>query len=91
MDKVERTLLQATEALSRALDPLAGWIGRLHFFVRTQLSNSRIPADWQGGIITALWVLVLFMLFRILAGWLRIVMLACTAMVVAKVYGVLPQ
>lgn len=90
MDQIERSLRAVVLAVSNLLDPVLGWLDRLHSILRHQLSLARVPVDLHAGIIAALWVVVLFILFRILSGWLRVVMLVCTAVVVAKVYGLLP-
>ncbi len=90
MDPLEHALLVAVVAVSHALDPVVAGIGRLNSYIHSQLFFLAIPLVWHDGIVAALWVVMLFMLFRTLTGWLRLVMLMCTILVVAKMWGYLP-
>ena len=90
MDRFEHALQAAAGALSQALDPVSSALTRLHFYIHSQLTAFKVPLGWHDGIIIALWVLLLLMVFRLLTGWLRLVMLIGTLLVVAKMWGYLP-
>jgi hypothetical protein len=90
MDRLEHALTEAAVAVSHALDPVASGLKRLHFYLHSQMTFFNVPLGWHDGIIAAIWVGLLFMLFRMLVGWLRLVMLVCTLLVVAKLWGYLP-
>ena len=90
MDRFEHALQTGAVALSKALDPVASALTRLHFYIRSQLTAFRVPPSWHDGIVIALWVVLLFMVFRLLTGWLRLLALIGTLLVVAKMWGYLP-
>lgn len=91
MDRFEHASLTAAVATSHALDPVAAALTRLHFYLRLQMTGFKVPPGWHDGLIIGLWVVLLFMLFRLLNGWLRLVMVVATVLVVAKMWGYLPD
>jgi hypothetical protein len=76
--------------ISRLLEPAMGSLERLDLFLRQQLSMAYVPFQSQGTVITVGWAIVLFLVFRALGGAARIIFVLLTAMVLAKIYGVLP-
>ncbi len=76
--------------ISRLLEPAMGALEQLDFFLRQQLSTVHVPYQYQGTVITIGWAIVLFLVFRALGGAARIIFVLLAALVLAKVYGVLP-
>ena len=90
MDRLEHLLLTAVIAVSQVLDPVVTGLKRLNFYMHNQMTFFNVPLSWHDGIIAIAWIVVLFMLFRLLTGWLRLAMLVCTALIVSKMWGYLP-
>jgi hypothetical protein len=90
MDLVNRIVFVIGLGISRLLEPAMGPLDQFNFFLRQQLASLHVPYDWQGGVIMAGWAIVLFMVMRALQGFLRIAFILLAAVVLAKVYGVLP-
>ena len=90
MDWLEGALHRAAQQLSGLLNPVLFALERLGGLIRQQLDEFGVPYDWQRPMITVAWVLVLFMVVRTLAGWLRLIAIVVAAVILAKVYGFLP-
>lgn len=90
MDQVESVLRSVLVQLCRLLDPLIALLAQLEAAVRAQLTQFGVPYQWLGPIVAAAWVIVVFMLVRIVPGWLRMVVLLVVALVLLRIYGMLP-
>ena len=90
MDQVEVTLHSALAALSRLLDPVMAWLTRLDFSVEQQLSQWGMPSNWSRTAVLVVWLIVLFMVLKVLPTWLKAIVLLLVALVAMKSYGLLP-
>ena len=90
MDWFETTLRRLGAQLSNLLIPVAWGLERLHAAMRQQMEAVGVPFEWQRPVLNAFWALVLFMAVRSLSGWLRLLAVVFAAVVLAKVYGLLP-
>ena len=78
-------------AISVGLDPVMNWIYRQHFYIRSQLTFARVPSDWHELVLASLWFVLLAIVYRLLPGWLRVLLLLGTVLLVAKAGGYLPR
>ena len=90
MGWLDRTVQTLVALLSRALDPVVLLIARIGYEIRHTSDLVGIPYGWQHLIVAAFWVLILLMLVRTTSGWLRLIVALFAALVIAKVYGLLP-
>lgn len=90
MDLVNHIVFIIGFGMSRLLEPAMGPMDTFNAFLRQQLALAHVPYEWQGSVVTAGWVIVLFLVFRALQGFLRVVFVLLTAAVLAKIYGILP-
>ncbi len=88
MELLNRIVSTIALGLSRLLDPAMPPLERLDLFLRQQLTVLHVAYEWQ--VITAGWVIVLFLVFRALRGAARIIYVLLLAAVLMKIYGVLP-
>ncbi len=90
MELLNRIVSTIALGLSRLLDPAMPPLERLDLFLRQQLTVLHVAYEWQVSVITAGWVIVLFLVFRALRGAARIIYVLLLAAVLMKIYGVLP-
>ena len=90
MDWIEGGLQRLAARLSQMLDPPAAGLERFGLLIRRYLGEVGVPYDWHGTVIILLWILVLGMVLRTLTSWLRLFVAVAAALLLAKVYGVLP-
>ena len=90
MDGFEVLLQRVAVALSRLLDPVDGALQQLGLSLRSQMDALGIPFNWQGTVLTLVWLLILGMVVRTLTGWWRLGAVVIALLVLAKVYGMLP-
>ncbi len=90
MDLINHIVFVIALGMSRLLEPAMGPMDQFHAFLRQQLAVTHVPYEWQGSVITAAWVIVLFLVFRTLQGFMRAAFVLLTAVILAKVYGILP-
>jgi hypothetical protein len=90
LELLNRIVSTIALGLSRLLDPAMPPLERLDLFLRQQLTVLHVAYEWQVSVITAGWVIVLFLVFRALRGAARIIYVLLLAAVLMKIYGVLP-
>ena len=91
MDQVERALHSFLALLSAMLEPVTWSLERARYSIIQQFDRIGVPYRWQDVIITVAWVLIVLMTLRTLTGWLRLVAIVLVALVLGRVYGVLPR
>ena len=87
MDQVVRAILSFGSLLWNGLDRVAEALRELNGLIRSLLDAVHVPRGLHGGIVALLWVIVLVSLFRSLPVWGRMVLVFCTAVMFAKLYG----
>ncbi len=87
MDDVARAVLAFGSTLWQTLDRAVAALGALHGVIRSFLNSLHVPQSLHGGIIALLWVVVLVSCFRALPVWGRMVLVFCTCVMLAKVFG----
>lgn len=90
MEWLDRTVRTLVLTLSRMLDPVMVMIARVDYEIRHTADMLGVPFDWQRIIVGAFWVLIVVMLIRTTARWLRLIILILVALILAKTYGTLP-
>ncbi len=90
MDGFETTLQRFAAWLSHLLQPIEQGLQQLGLSLRVQMDAAGVPAGWQGPLLTCGWLLILAMVVRTLVGWWRLLAVVAAAVVLAKMYGVLP-
>lgn len=90
MSLLQQLLHAIGSGISRLLEPALVPLDELDDFLRMEMTTLFVPSSWQPVLITAGWAIVLALLFRMLEGWKRVVLVLVTAAVLAKIYGVLP-
>ena len=91
MPSLNRFAWNVLLAVSHLLDLLMFGLERVDRYLRAQLDGFGVRPGWQPAIITTGWVVLLLLVLRALDGWPRIVAIALTALVLAKLYGLLPR
>ncbi len=90
MNAIGQWLVRFAAAVSHLLEPVVFMLERLQVELRQGLDRLYVPYEWRQPIITASWVLVLYMLVRTLQGWARAVALVLILLVLAKLYEFMP-
>ena len=90
MEWLDRTVRTLVLTLSRMLDPVMVVIARVNYEIRHTADMLGAPYDWQRFIVNGFWILILFMLVRTTARWLRLLVIVVAAIILSKVYGFLP-
>ena len=91
MESITTPLHSLFILLTRLFDPLMTTIARFNFFVDQQLIAWGTPILWRPWLLALLWTLILALMVRLVSGWLRLVLLIFIAIVLARVYGVMPM
>ena len=90
MEQVEKIIHDVAVGLSSALEPLMGGIERLNRAAELQLEATGLGGMWAPWVVALVWLLIVLMLLRVTFGWLRVIVLVCVVVVLAKFYGVMP-
>ncbi len=87
MDHVTRAVLAFGSTLWQALDHAVTLLRAVHGSIRSMLDSLHVPQALQGGVIALLWVILLVSCFRALPVWGRFVLVFCTCLMLAKMFG----
>lgn len=90
MNGIEVTLQRLAASLSHMLEPVAQALDRLAQLARTDLDRFGLGYAAQSAILTTLWMLAVAIAILSLTGWLRLVAVLVTTVLLAKMYGLLP-
>ena len=90
MWRVEQVIQHIVGFLSRLLDPVVAGVEWLDRLAVVQLGEVGMRAEWSDRVVAAAWSLSILLGLRLLRGWWRVVALALLALVVGRLYGMVP-
>ena len=91
MESVRGALHDVALALSRLLDPVVGVLAHAGAGVRRFMDGAGVPVQVQPVGIIALWVVLVLLLIRLLRGGARLLALLFVAVLLLRIYRVLPD